>query len=967
MAPELCPRMFGDSELDIRHFGQIPICMDSRQVRCCGASFSVEVSGIPSHITRSRQVVPGKEASANNTQWVQTKTQLISAKQHANNSRTTLHFVTGQQPKGTVGPEDSSNNFNTTVQMENNSKISPNGTMNHARLQQSKYIRNPEEIQKDSNAENSDSIIVFPRHMTGKYDSSEPEAVFLVYPSKNNENNWNTNMMDAGSLSSNMAELQLFESENDKNKYLTEIPVPLSNDQIFTESVDLPEKEYLVASGSEYKGVRAHNEMQQDLEDDQDEESGGGGSGAEEEEEEEEDQVETPLQEQHTLKDDIQSKRPNIPKRSFVSKNLKMRISQLATADRRPTPRCNPAAYEAQRMLTRYLMGPKSGQLSHSIRGTEKQPTPQREAVANSHHSGSSPLPAKTRTLNHNTRPEANRNMPDTSSDRKTGRSRPQRLRSNTKPSTRIAQNRATTLHTSKSRNTFFHQLDTNHTHRTVSNPGTLQPQGGHLHQEFVGYQMQENETDMTFPQYRQIHLKRNSEVMPELMNEGQRTVNTNLFITGDNPKVDSSGSHSTNTKSTGTEGIQSSARDKNDGIVENSRYPMLFRRKATDTTHRTFGARTRTRDRPPSFHMRTEHVHTKAEGGKDSGIMKFTHNQQTGQDVAKHHPSELGEAGTPVGITTVTTLGMDTGGSGNEEYLMEGTGEINVVGPIPKGFTDPVTIQNTDSFNQRGSLFLLPHPTKPEPFQNQILNSKVPLVSIPVTSTSAALPSSGVTSFNQGVEVFHQPHAQTFQQHYTFRNSETHPPQKYIQTTIIMSNSPNTENVNQHKWQIHQQKQLVSDQQFHFSPSQVQSSMIALTSNLPLMQNLTEFRKPPQFHLSHDPQKVMLRYVPVAILHSSPNDESIRAKIVPLPQTPPVQKFLSFSNQQLKQPGNQKEDLLPQHTHASQLPPKSPVPLLFALYQQDAAHHAAQFEYTKKLQEYFQQLQSYYKKQHHP
>nr|CAD7447216.1 unnamed protein product [Timema bartmani] len=39
---KLCPRIFGKTREDILLFGHLPICMDSREVRCCGASVDVE-------------------------------------------------------------------------------------------------------------------------------------------------------------------------------------------------------------------------------------------------------------------------------------------------------------------------------------------------------------------------------------------------------------------------------------------------------------------------------------------------------------------------------------------------------------------------------------------------------------------------------------------------------------------------------------------------------------------------------------------------------------------------------------------------------------------------------------------------------------------------------------------------------------------------------------------------------------
>jgi hypothetical protein len=881
-------------------------------------------------VTRSGQEYDGDEEARENNN--QTKTaQQMAPEQHSNSSQTTLNFLPEQQPKGTVDPEDHIDSFNKSVEIRNDSIIS-----HHHRLQQSEYIRNPEDLQNDPTTDNSDSAIVFPWRMAGKFDSIEPEDIFLVYPSNNGENNtnaWNTNMTDAGSLSSNMAELRLFESEDDNHEYFIETPIPSSTEEKFAEAVDMPEKEYLVASSSEYKGVRIRNEMQADIEDnderdvdDDDDEVNGG-------------QIESPIHELHTLTDVIQNKRPNIPKRSFVSENLKMRISQLATGERRR----NPAADEVRSEETRYLTGPKSGQ---------KQPAPRTEAVTNRPR-GSSPLLAKTRTLNRNTRPEANKIMPDTSVDRTTVRSQPlQRLPSNAKPSTRVPPDRRIASRASKSQNNFSRQLNRNHTHRTMSDLEALQLQAGLLRQGSVDYQVQGSEYEMTFPRHRQIHLNRNSEAVPEMANEGQRTANTNLFTTGGHPTMNNSVIHATDK---GIGGIQRSKSGQNE-VVEHKGRPVV-RRKAMETPHRTFGTRTRTRGREFSFQRRPTHVQTTAEASTDAGAPKFCHSQQTGQDVSEIRPSESGAAG----VTTMTSLGMDTRGSLISEIPMEVL--INIVGPIPKGFTDPATIQNLDSFNHMGPLFHLPLPIQPEPFRNQIPNSVVPLVSTAVTpSTNETLPSFGVTNFNQDVNVF-QPYTQTFQQHYTSRHSETHSPQKFIQTITATSNLPNAANVSRHEWQLHEKKQLVSDQRSSFSPSQVQSSMTASTSSLPSMRKLAEFIEPLLLHFPppNDHLKAMLIHTAIATVHSSPDDETIKAKIVRLPQTSSFQKLLSFSDQQLNQPGHQKENLVILRTHESQPPAEDrPVPLL------DAARHAAQSEYTKKLQEYFQQLQSYYRQQHH-
>ncbi|KDR11911.1 hypothetical protein L798_13798 [Zootermopsis nevadensis] len=276
--------------------------------------------------------------------------------------------------------------------------------------------------------------------------------------------------------------------------------------------------------------------------------------------------------------------------------------------------------------------------------------------------------------------------------------------------------------------------------------------------------------------------------------------------------------------------------------------------------------------------------------------------------------------------------------------------GLINVVGPIPKGFTDPATMQHLDSPNYMSPLFHLPHPTQPEPFRNQIQNSMMPLVSVAVKpSTSDTLPSSGVTSFKEDVNPFRRPYTQAFQQHYTFRHSENLPPQKYIQTIIATSNLPNEENVSKHEWQLHEQKKLVSDR-FNIIPSLAQSSLTAATSSLPSMRNLPEFTEPHPFHFPPPNylQRATLPHTSIVVQHSSPDD-----KTVLLPQTSPFQKFLSYTEQQLKQPGHQNENMASLSTRVPQ--PSTEEQSMPSL---DATLHAAQSEYTTKLMEYFQQLQ---------
>jgi hypothetical protein len=431
------------------------------------------------------------------------------------------------------------------------------------------------------------------------------------------------------------------------------------------------------------------------------------------------------------------------------------------------------------------------------------------------------------------------------------------------------------------------------------------------------------------------------------------------LINTVENPTDGNNGNHTNDTQPTGAEAIHTYRSDQN-GVAENIR--PVFRRKTTETLHGTFGARTRTRDRPSSFQMGPSYTHTKTEGGTGS-----VHNQQAGQVVAEPPPSKLEGSQSPATTTRVTPLGSDTRQSVNGDISVEGAGLINV-GKTPNGFTDSaVSLQNMASVNQRDALFHLPNNIQPQPLLNQISNSKVPQISVSVTP-----PSSGASSFNPGVSAFHQPQIQSLQQHDVLRHAATHSPQKYIHTITATPNSPNSANFNRHEWQAARQNRLPSNQQAEFDAPQVQSPLTAQKFNLPSTRNLAEFNKLLPLHLPtpHDPQKT-LTHVPAAVIHSSPNDETIRAKIIPISQTSPLQKFLSFSDQQLKQPGEQNESFLSLSTHGSQQSTKPPVegrpaPQLFALYQQDARRHTAEQEYTKKLQEYFQQLQNYYKQQHH-
>jgi hypothetical protein len=764
-------------------------------------------------VTRAGQEYEGDEKGReNNTQAVeQTKP---APKEHAHSSQTDLHVLPEQQPEGTVKPEDYTGSFNRGVGVRNHSVTSPQ----RPRLQQSEYIRNPEDVQTDPNTDNLDPVIIFPWRMAGKFDSIEQEDAFLVYPSNNSGSNTNalkTNMTDAGSLPSNMAELLLFDSEDDNREYYTETPISSSVEQTFAQAVDIPEKEYLVTSGSTYKEVREQNKMQEDTEEND-----------ERDVDDAEDEVNGDKIGLHKLADVIQIKQPNIPKRTFVSENLKMRISQLATGDRRH----NPVADRVRSEEARYPTGPRSGQKGPALRTAAVSDRPR----------ASSPLHAKTRAPDRNTRPEANKIMRDTSVDITTLRPQPlQRLQSNAKPSTRTPQGMTTALRASKSQNTSSSQLNSNYTRGTMSEPGALQV--GRLRQEFVDYQAQGREYEMAFPRIRQIHLKTNSEAVPEMANEKQRTANINLFATGGYPTTENGVTHATD-KAIG--GNHNSKSGQNEATVGHRSRPVV-RRKAMETSHGTFGARTRTKGRPPSLQTRPTHMQTAAEASTASDALKSFHNQQTGQEVVEHRPPESGAAG----VTTMTSLGTDTRDFPRGEIPLDGL--ISVVGPIPKGFTDPATIQNLD-VNHMGPFFHLPHPIQPEPFQTQIPNSVAALA-----STSETVPSTGVTGLNQDANVFRQ-------------------------------------------------------------------------------------------------------HTPIAMVHSFSDDETIKAKIVRLPQTS-VQNFPSFSDQQLKQAGHQTENSATLSTRGSQPPAGDrPVALL------DAARHAAQSLYTKRLQEYFQQLQSYYAQQQH-
>ncbi|PNF18250.1 hypothetical protein B7P43_G16312, partial [Cryptotermes secundus] len=857
ITPELCPRIFGESELDVRHFGQIPICLDSRQVRCCGASLSVSVPDVPGHVTGSGEgntSLGQQEASKNITQQ-------MSLEQHTNSSQTTLNsmshqtFITVQQQKSIAGLEDSKKISSVTVDLKNDLNISPEENTNRPNFQQ------------------SDPIIVFPWNMAGTSDPTELETVYLIHPKDGDENDtdaWSWNMNDDALLSSNMTELRLLELDYKNSKNLTETPkVSSIIEQILAETTDMPEKEYPVASHSKSNRIQAHNEMQENHEDQVDDgEAEDDGEEHDVDEDNDKNQVETPTS-GLTLTNHMQSKQANVPKRSFVSENLKMRISKLATREGRPGPRGKPAADETRSVNSRYHTGQRSRQSLHSMRVIEKQSASHRETATNR-------LPGPSSLLN-------------TSVDRITAR--PQAFRrssSNVKNSARMA-----VPHASRPQYIFSHQLDRNLTEGTVTDINDLQ-RGGHLHE---------------------MYLRENSE----------RTANTNLIKTGDNPVDGNNGNHTNNTKSTDAEAIQTYRTDQN-GVAENIR--PVVRRKTAETLHGNFGARTRTRDRPPSIQMSPSYVHTKNEGGTGSVTMKFVHNQQTGQSVAEPPLSKQEE----LPATRVTPLGSDVRQFVNGDTSVEEAGLISAVGKPPKGFTDSaVSLQNMGSVNQRDPLFHLPYSIHPRPFLNQISDSKVPQILVPVTP-----PPSGAPTFNPHVSVFHQPQSQSFQQHDVLTHAATHSPQKYIYTIIATPNSANMVNFNRQEWHAAQQNWLPSNQQADLYVPQVQSPLIAQKFNLPSTRNLTPLYLPTQ----NDPQKTTTD-IPVAVIHSFPNDETIRAQIMPISQSSPLNKFLSFSDQQLKL-------LAEQSTHGSQpltKPPAEggPAPQL------DARRHTTE-QHTKKL-----------------
>jgi len=863
----------------------------------------MEVSGVPGVVTGSRHEhgAPGQhEGGANNTGRVETKPKQLSQTGPA--TSTGEIFVAGNQQKGTYDPEGNSDSSNTTAEKKNDFNVSAEIIASDTSSQQTA------ELQKGSNTHHSDSILVFPWNTAAKFDSTEPEVTFLVYNSNHNgndTNDWDSAMNGYSSPINDTAEMHLFESENEKNDYLTE------KTTVFDTEAYKGETEYLVASGSENRGIAEDIDMHQDSEGDrnynveENEEEKGGDTDDEQYNVDESESV-APGQ---TLINGIQNKGPNIPKRSFVSENLKMRISQLATGEQRRKP----DAGGKRGLQDRHRTGPRSGRPSHPTTEVEKQTTFRKESVTNRPREPAL-TPAKTIIRNPSTQSQRYENLPVMSVSRKTARLQLlQPFRSKAKHSTSTGQDRTTTAHASNSQNKLSGQADINYTLGSgVVETDTSQPQRSGLRQVSAEYQMQEDGPEMALSRNMQIHLKRHSEIEAELANGGRRNTNNYLFTRGDNHKAEKTEVLASNTRVTGIEEVKTSESGLN-GAIEHSRRPAVIR-KATEVSRSTFGLRTRMRDRPFASQSR-------AAGGGNSRATTFWQNQQV-RGVTEVSSQSAGVAA-PRGINLASSLETDTSGSAHED-ISTGTGLINIIGPIPKGFTDPVTTQNIRSAIESGPLFQLPHNTQPEPFRNGI-----PTPTTPVTlSESARPPSSAVTSSSHDVNVRRQPHSQT---------------------AAALSRSPNTSNVSPHGRRLHPQNHLASG----FSASQIQLYLTAPTHEV------VEFRQSP-FHSPPTNEPL------AAVVHSSHDDLAVRAKIVPLPQMISVQKFLSFPDQQLRQPGTQQESVGPQQSskHAAE---RRPAPNLFAVYQQDAVRHAAQVEYTNKLQEYYQQLLNYNKQQHHP
>jgi hypothetical protein len=786
--------------------------------------------------------------------------------------------ITEQQHRGVAGYEDSSIGFNITEAMKNVLNVHPGKDANRSKFQQTDDNQNTEEMQEySSNTDQSGAIIVYPWKMAGTSDHTELEDVYLIYPEDGDDNDtdvWNRNMSDGDLLLSHMAELQLFQPDYKNSTNFTETSRASSIiEHMSAENSDTYEKEDLVASHSEYKRIRGRKEMQENLkgqegEDDEQGATDENDNNSRHKDRSKEGKVDS-LAHGHALTHSVQNKSTYVPKRSFVSENLKMRISQLATREGRPGPRGNTGADKVQSINSRYHTGQRSSQSFRAMKVVEEQPISHMKTARNR-----SPAP---------------------SADIITARAHSlQGPHSNAENSTGISKDPTARPRTSRIQNMFSHRFDGYCSEGTVTDINVSQ-RVGRLRQGSV--QQGGSETMLQ-------HLRESSATEP-----------------------------------TDAEATRTSKSDHN-GIVENI-HPAV-RRKVTETLQGTFGARTTTRDRPSSFLMRPSHADTKTYSGTGSAITKF-----------EHHPPKLEGPPPPV-----TSLGSDTRESDKGAISVEGAGLINVVGPIPKGFTDPVTLPNPESVNQRDPLFHLPHSIQPQPFLNQFAISKVSQISESITPSS-----SGVSSFNPEMSV----QTQSFHQHEVLRHAGNHSPQKYIQT-VIVTPTANATTFDSHKWQENRQDQLPSTQEPDCDAPQLPSPLTAQKFNLP-SSIPADFNKPLLFHLA-TPQKTTSTHAPVAAVHSPLHDETTRAKIIPLPQTPSLAKFLRFSDQQLKQLGEQKESFMSLGTHGSQLSSKLPAEgrpaPLSALHQLDARRHSAELEYTKKLQEYFLQLQNYYSQQPH-
>lgn len=867
----------------------------------------MEVSGVPGVVTGSRHeygATGERGGGANNTDRVETKPTQISQTGPANNSQTISTgeiFVAENQQKGTYDLEVYSSSSNTTAEKKNDFNVSADITASDVSSQQTAAL------QKGSNTHHSDTILVFPWNTAAKFDTTEPKVTLLVYNSNHNgndTNDWNSAMNDYGSLINDTAEMHLFESENEKNDYLAETTTAFDTD------VYKGETEYLVASSSEYKGITEDIEMQQDSEGDRNDnaeenEEGKGSDTDDEQYNMDESESVAPGQ---ALINGIQNKGPNIPKRSFVSENLKMRISQLSTGEQRRKPDTDGKRGSQDRHST----SPRSGRPSHPTE-VEKQTATRKESVTNRPREPALP-PSKTIIRNPSTQSQRYENLPVMSVGRKTTRLQLlEPFRSKFKHSTSTGQDRTTIAQVWNSQNKLSGQVDSNYTlGRGEAETGTSQPQRSGLRHVSAAYQTQEDGPEMALSRNMHIHLKRHSEIVAELVNGGRRNTEKYLFTTGDNRAAETTEVLANSTKLTGTDEVKTSENGLNEA-VEHSRRPATIR-KATVASRSTFGLRTRTRDR--SFASQSG-----VAGGGDSRATTFGQNQQV-RGVAEMSSQSAGVS-TPRGITFASSLETDTSGSAHEDISAGGTSLVNIIGPIPKGFTDPVTTQNVGNAIQNDPLFQLPYNTQPGPFRNGFPRPTTPLIATPVTlSESARPPSSEVTSSRHDVNVRHQPHSQT---------------------AAALSRSPNTSNVSPHGWRLHPQNHLASD----FSASQIHLYLTAPTYEV------VEFRQSP-FHSPPTNEPL------AAAVHSTHDNLAVRAKMTS------VQRFLSFPDQQLRQPGAQQESVGPQQS-SKYVAERRPAPHMFAVYQQDAVRHAAQVEYTNKLQEYYQQLLNYNKQQQLP